>query len=391
MEQPPGFVKDGEEDLVCLLVKALYGLKQAGRAWYLDLYAFLTTLGFKRCDADYAVFHRRLGDSLTILGLHVDDSLITGTHLELLIDLENVLNQRYPLKIMGSISFFLGTSITRNREERTISLSQTKYIDEAIARFGLIDALPASTPLPPSLRIGPQFCPKDEEEIASMRNKPYRELIGLLMYIANGTRPDIAYPVNILAQVMINPGRIHWEAAKHIVRYLKGTRDLKLTYGGGSKGFSGFSDASHGSENIKWKSMSGYAFLMDGGAVSWSAKKQSIVALSSAESEYVAITHATKELVSLRYFISEVFSTLRNPTTLYADSQSAIAMAKSDSYSSRTKHIAIRYHYIRKAITHRVVSLTWINTHSNVADLFTKALDVEKTRFFAKGLGLLAA
>jgi hypothetical protein len=224
-----------------------------------------------------------------------------------------------------------------------------------------------------------------------MKAIPYREVIGGLMYIANGTRPDIAFAANFLAQVASNPGRIHWEAAKHVVRYLKGTRDLRLTYGLGSPGLIAYTDASHGSEDLKWKSMSGYAVVLHGGAVCWSAKKQTVVALSTAESEYIAMTHAAKELIWIHSFLSEVFRPLESPIRLFADNQSAIAMAKSDSFHPRTKHIAVPYHFIRETVARDLISISWIGTNSNYSDIFTKALDRAKTSAFAQGLGILRA
>jgi hypothetical protein len=210
------------------------------------------------------------------------------------------------------------------------------------------------------------------------------------MYIANGTRPDIAYATNILAQAASNPGRIHWEAAKHLVRYLKGTRDYQLTYGS-SSGMFGYTDASYGTEDLRWRSMSGYTFIINGGAVCWSAKKQSVVAQSTAESEYIAMAHAAKELLWIRSFLSEVFHPLSEPFTLFSDNQSAIAMAKNDTLHNRTKHIPIRYHLIRHCVAHKKIAIYWVNTQSNCADLFTKPLDKSRTSSLAAGLGLLNA
>lgn len=247
------------------------------------------------------------------------------------------------------------------------------------------------SPITPSQRIGREFSPTDPMEMARMSKVPYRELIGLLMYIANGTRPDICYAVNMLAQVAANPGRIHWEAAKRVVRYLKGTRNVGLTWGGSGADLVGYTDASHATEDLGWKSMSGYVFTLAGGAASWSAKKQSLIALSTAESEYIAMTHTAKELVWIHSFLSEVYHPPSPPITLLADNQSAIALAKNGCFSLRTKHIALRYHFIREALANGQLSLVWVGTHSNLADLFTKALDSTKLMGFNHGMGLVHA
>jgi hypothetical protein len=392
VKQPPGFVDPDKPNHVYRLKKALYGMKQAGRIWYKTISAYLLeTLGFTRSEADHSLFYRhRTNGNYLFLGLYVDDPLMVGSDLEEMLELEEKLDERFPFKALGDAVYYLGTTIERDREAGTISLGQAHYIDAAIACARLEQASPTSTPLPLNQNIGKEFCPSNPDAIADMANIPFRELIGMLMYIANGTRPDIACSVNKLAQVASNPGRVHWNAAKHMVRYLKGTRDQRLTFGCSSEGLIGYTDASHGAEDLGWKSMSGYVFTIGGAAVSWSAKKQPIIALSSAESEYIAMTHASKEIIWIRTLLSEILRPLQYPTPLFADSQSAIAMAHNDTFHPRTKHIALRYHFIRQCIEDGNVALTWVSTHHNLADIFTKALDTRKTSVFAFGLGLRA-
>jgi hypothetical protein len=392
-EQPPGHEIPGKEDYVWKLDKALYGSKQAGREWFLTISSFLVSIGFTQCDTDHAVFYRHRNGQYHFIGLHVDDNLHFASRLEDVLEVEEIINKKFPLKIMGEAKHFLGTTIERDRTAGTISLGQTNYIDGLVSLCNLETAKPATTPLPLGAKLGNESCPAEWEvsEAREMQKVPYREAVGGLMYIANGTRPDIAYAANLLARVASNPGRIHWQAVKHLVRYLKGTRNHRLTYGAGAKGLVGYSDASHGTHDFDYKSVSGYAFILNGGAISWSAKKQSIVALSTAEAEYIAMTHATKELLWIRNFLSEVFRPIQCPIQLFADNQSAIAMAKNDAYHSRTKHISIRYHFIRHHVTHNHLRLTWVNTHDNYADLFTKPLDRMKTSAFAQSLGLAPA
>jgi len=287
-DQPPGFADPNHpnETHVCKLHKALYGMKQSGRIWYFTLSNFLNSINLKRTNSDHAVFIRQ-DDKPVIMGIYVDDPIYTGPNLEDLLELEEQLNAKFPFKALGEANYYLGTTIERNWEAGTISLGQAHYIDAAVTLTGLENAKPVTAPLPLGLKIGPNYCPTDPNEIEEMKKVPYRELLGILMYIAGGTRPDAAHHTNMLAQAASNPGRIHWEAAKHLVRYLKGTRDYRLTYGTSSEGLVGYSDASHGNEDLGWKSMSGYCFLIGGGAISWSAKKQKVVALSTAESEYI--------------------------------------------------------------------------------------------------------
>src|ERR1700743_287796 len=161
-----------------------------------------------------------------------------------------------------------------------------------------------------------------------MKHVPYRKSIGSLMWAAVATCPDMAYPVGILSKFLDNPGPAHWESTKRVYRYLLGTKALRLTYGAGKKGLEGYSDSDGMSQEHR-RAISGYAFLIDGGAISWSSKKQEIATLSTTEAEYVAMTHAAKEAVWLCALIAELFRPLEHPITLYGDNQSAIALAQS--------------------------------------------------------------
>jgi hypothetical protein len=177
---------------------------------------------------------------------------------------------------------------------------------------------------------------------------------------------------------------------RRIYRYLLGTTGLKLTYGESEKVLTGYADAD-GSMGEDRRAVSGYAFLIDGGAVSWSSKRQEIVSLSTTESEYVAATHATKEALWLRSFIGQIFEPLVEPITLFSDNQSAIALAKDHQYHARTKHIDIRFHFIRWIIEEGKLRLVYCPTADMVADTLTKALPSPKVKHFAAELGLRAA
>jgi hypothetical protein len=220
-----------------------------------------------------------------------------------------------------------------------------------------------------------------------MKNVPYREAVGSLMYAAMGTRPDITFGVTTIAQFMDNPGWVHWEAVKRIFRYLKGTKDYELVYGGEKKDLLGFVDADGASQEHR-HAISGYVFMVDGGAVSWSSKKQELVTLSTTEAEYVAATHAAKEAVWLRRLMAELFSPPHKPTTLYGDNQSAIALAHGGQYHARTKHIDIRYHFIRYIIEAGSIKLIYCPTDEQTADVLTKALPSAKAKHFASAMGL---
>ena len=207
------------------------------------------------------------------------------------------------------------------------------------------------------------------------------------MYAAVGTRPDIAFAVSTLSQFLENPGEAHWEAAKRVFRYLQGTKDLRLTFGNGAKGLEGYTDAD-GASQYHRRAISGHAFLIDGGAVSWSSRKQELVTLSTAEAEYVAATHAAKEAIWLRRFITEVLQPIDGPTTLHCDNQAALALASNGNYHARTKHIDIRYHFIRFVVEDKSIRLVYCPTNDMIADTLTKALPSLKAKHFATSLGL---
>ena len=188
---------------------------------------------------------------------------------------------------------------------------------------------------------------------------------------------------------MENPGHVHWEAVKQVLRYLKGTWDWRLVYGGGEAcGLEGFADANGAMQEHNW-TISGYVILIDGGAVSWCSKKQELVTLSTTESEYVTTTHAAKELIWFQHLLEEIFWPLKHPITLHSDNQSAIALAHSDGqFHARTKHIDIQWHFIHYSIKKGSIELVYCPTKDMTADLLTKPLLSAKAKHFAHVLGL---
>lgn len=183
------------------------------------------------------------------------------------------------------------------------------------------------------------------------------------MYAALGTRPDITFAVAKLSKFLHNPGLQHYEAVKRVFRYLIGTRDLRLTYGGSQRELMGWVDAD-GSQEKERRAITGYAYLIDGAAVSWNSKQQELVVLSTTEAEYVAATHAAKEGLWIRSLITEIFGNniLTSPTNLFSDNKSAIALAQEHQYHARTKHIDIRYHFIRWVIENGSMRLIYCPT-----------------------------
>jgi transposase InsO family protein len=382
MQAPPGY--EHEDEHVKHLKKSLYGLKQAGRRWYDTLSSALTKIGFRVSKADPGVFYLRAQCDILILAVHVDDCVLTGSSSQLIVDYKKKINAQYSLTDLGPIHWLLGIKITRDRFARTISLSQEAYLNTIITRFNLSDAKPQRTPMVANATYSKQ---DDLTDATTMSDVPYREAIGSLMYAAVATRPDIAFVVSMLSQFLENPSQLHWQAVKRIFRYLIGTKSSQLTYGTEYHDLAGFTDADGASQPHR-HAISGYAFMIDGGAISWRSRKQELVTLSTAEAEYVAATHAAKEAIWLRHLISEIIPPVLAPTTLYCDNQAAIKLITNDNYHARTKHIDIRYHFIRQVISTGSIKMTYCPTEDMTADIFTKALPYWKVKMHCLGLGL---
>ena len=386
MEEPPGYETRGGGH-VKRLKKSLYGLKQAGRKWYEALVGALVPMGFRMSSADMGVFTKRISTDILILAVHVDDCILTGSSKALIDEYKKKINDHYQLTDLGPVHWLLGIKVMRDREARTISLSQSGYIKTILVRFALTDAKPFPTPMIPGATYSKQDSPTTPAELAHMHAVPYREAIGSLMYASVATRPDITFAVSTLSQFLDNPGEAHWEAVKRVFRYLSGTRELALTYGRERHELIGYTDANGASQEHR-RAISGNAFLFDGGAISWSSRKQELVTLSTAEAEYVAAMHASKELLWLRRLKGDLSTRIPDATSLYCDNQAALRLAEAADYRARTKHIDIRYHFIRDVVEQGAAELSYCPTDDMIADILTKALPRWKVSQHSLSLGL---
>lgn len=213
-------------------------------------------------------------------------------------------------------------------------------------------------------------------------------MLGTLQYLSVATRPDITYVVSVLACFSQNPGITHWNGVKRVYAYLKGTHDFWLgSHMEQVERVLGYSDADGMSQEDR-HAISGYVFMLNGGAISWLSKRQDTISLSTMEAEYIALTHAAKEAIWLKNLISELFGSITTPILILADNQSAIALAKDDRFHAHTKHIDIRYHFICYIIEEGNIRLTYCPTEDMTADIFTKALPSVKAKHFAASMGL---
>jgi hypothetical protein len=393
MDQPEHFVDPQQPQLVCKLRKALYGLKQSSRAWYQRIDTHLLQLGFARSNADHSVYIIGTDTSKVIITLYVDDLLLFAKLTTRLMDIKHALANEFDMKDLGEVHYLLGIQVIRDRAQRKIWLSQERYIRDMLKRFGMNNARPVATPMDPNTKLT-----KDESNAIAimdddMRAIPYASAVGSLMHAMVGTRPDLAYAVSIASRYMAKPQLHHWTAVKRIMRYLCGTAHFAITYGGDVNQWEllGYCDADFAGCPDTYKSTSGYTFTIAGGAVSWSSKRQTVVATSTTEAEYMATAYAANEAVWLRTFLHDSGYTREHATRLLNDNQGCIALAKNPEFHARTKHIGVKYHKIRELVETRQIQVEYCPTNEMIADALTKGLTADKHGRFVSLLGLTAS
>ncbi|KAJ0754054.1 putative RNA-directed DNA polymerase [Helianthus annuus] len=388
MEQPEGFRVKGKEDYVCKLQKSLYGLKQAPRQWYKKFESVMGKQGYRKTISDHCVFFQRFGDDdFIILLLYVDDMLIVGKNAERIVQLKKELSKSFSMKDLGPAKQILGIRITRDRASKKLHMSQEQYIEKVLSRFNMAKAKAVSSPLTPNFKLTDKDCPSSKEEIEDMDKFPYASAVGSLMYAMVCTRPDIAHAVGVVSRFLSNPGKKHWEAVKWIFRYLRGSSKLGITFGNEEPMLVGYTDSDLAGNKDNMKSTSGYLMTFAGGAVSWQSRLQKYVALSTTEAEYVAATEACKELLWLKSFTQEL-GFMQQRYVVLCDNQSAIHLAKNSTFHKRTKHIDVKYHWIRDALEDKLFELDKVHTDDNGSDMLTKSLARQKLKICCSIAGM---
>ena len=392
MAQPEGFAAPGQEHLVCRLKKSIYGLKQSPRQWYKKLHSTFTDLGFSRCASDHSVFIWAKDGIRVIIPAYVDDLTIACKHTPTLKRVKGELQKRYKMHDGGPIECILGIEITRDRPNRTMYLSQRKHICDVLDRFQLADARPAPTPLAKSAPLSKDDCPQSPEELEYMCSVPYLSAVGSLMYLAVGTRPDIAFAVGALSLFNANPGQGHWKQVQHVFKYLAGTKDLSLCYGPGQDGTSLqiFSDADYAGDVDSAHSTSRHAVFIGKSLVNWSSKRQPIVAKSTTEAEYIAANEAGSDGVWFRNFTSELGYPSSGSRPMWLDNQSSICVGKNPEHHSQMRHLLPKYHWLQEQVEDKVFTLDYVPMISMRADVLTKPLDTTAHQRVCSLLGLVS-
>lgn len=388
MEQPPGNAVAGQEHLVWHLRKSIYGLKQAPRMWNKKLNEFFLSIGFRRIEADHSIYvYGNRGDHYVAVSVYVDDLLICG-QLDDVNQTKAKLSTTFDMKDMGDVHWLLGVEITRTADG--YMLSQHRYIQSTLKDLNLADCKTVGTPMEPGTHLSNELA-GDSDLLPDPT--PYRHAVGSLIYLVTCTRPDIAASVSIVSRFLAKPQIRHWEAVKRIYRYLKASSHhaLHISAQGNDDVIAqlhGYCDADYAGDFDTRRSTTGYTFSLGSGSISWMSKRQPTVALSTTEAEYMAATEAAKEAIWLRSLLSELGYPQADPTILYDDNQSAIALANDPVHHARVKHIDVRHHFVREKIEEGLITLVYCQTDNMHADILTKPLSRNIFAQHAVALGI---
>lgn len=390
---------------VLKLLKALYGLKQAGRMWSETVKKVLSKMGWHECMKDTCLYYKMSrNNQLMILGVFVDDfiSIFKKSDKNEWNEMKEIMKKQWEMSDLGTMRNFLGMRLTR--KGTNMYVDQMKYVNEKLRIFGMHECKRAVVPGTDKLlmRIDDgkreeyqnekddednydlnEYLNEDDNDNDRDRAYTYRMIVGSLMYLSVSTRPDITHAVNMLSRYMQAPTSQHLIAAKKVLRYIKGAISYGLTFKTGEQNkdikITAYSDSDWGGDIADRRSTTGYCVFVNDNLVSWSTKKQVTVALSSAEAELIAMTEVVKEVLWFTQLIGELKYTVKYPVVIYVDNQSAIKIAENGVQHDRTKHIDIRYHFVKDYIKQKKIKIQWLESSEQRADIFTKALLVGDT------------
>jgi len=368
---------------VCKLHRSLYGLKQASRQWNVEMTKFLINHGFTQSKSDYSLFNRHTPAGFVFVLVYVDDLLITGNDALGITALKSHLHSTFTIKDLGLARYFLGIEIARSVAGTV--LNQRKYILDILQDAGLTGVKPAKFPLPKGLHLT-----VDTGDLLSDPSS-YRRLVGRLLYLTL-TRPDISYSVQHLSQFLQHPRQPHYEAALHVLRYLKGTASHGLFYPVSSDlKLQAFCDADWGSCRTSARSLTGFCIFLGPSLISWKTKKQKTVAKSSAEAEYRSMSATISELEWLSHLLQDFHLPLSLPISLFCDNMAAMHIAANPVFHERTKHLRIDCHYTRDKVLEGFIQPAHVPSKAQLADILTKPLGEVHHHYLCSRLRLVVS
>ncbi|RZB60128.1 Retrovirus-related Pol polyprotein from transposon RE2 [Glycine soja] len=376
MEQPPGFVAQGEYGLVCKLHRSFYGLKQSPRAWFGKFSHVVRMFGLKRSEADHSVFYCHTSpEKCVYLIVYVDDIVITRNDTTKITQLKEHLFSHFQIKDLGPLKYFLGIEVAQSGDG--VVISQRKYALDILEETGMQNCRPVESPMDPNLKFM-----ADQSDVYPDPER-YRRLVEKLIYLTI-TRPDISFAVGVVSHFMQNPHLDHWNAVMRILRYVKKAPGQGLLYEDkGNTQLSGYCDADWAGCPMDRRSTLGYCVFIGGNLISWKSKKQTVVARSSAEAEYRSMTMVTCELMWIKQFLQELRFCEELPMKLYCDNQAALHIASNPVFHERTKHIEIDCHFIREKFLSKEIVTEFIGSNDQPADILTKSLRGPKIQIVA--------
>lgn len=342
VEQPQGYEVAGKKGMVYKLHKALYGLKQAPRAWFSRIEAYFVKEGFVSSSSEQTLFIKQKGGKILIVSIYVDDLLFTSNDEELLNEFKRSMKDEFDMTDLGKMRYFLGIEMMQKADG--IFICQRKYVAELIERFGMQNYNSVCNPIVPGQKVG-----RDEAGV-KVDSTLYKQMVGSLMYLT-ATRPDLMFVVSLISRFMANPTELHFATAKRIMRYLKGTLEFGIWYQReGRSELLGYTDSNYAGDVDDSRSTSGYVFLMSGGAVGWSSRKQPIVTLSTTEAEYVAAATCACQAIWMRRILKEIGHEQDEEMVLFCDNTSTIKLSQNAVMHGKSKHIRVRYHFLSQRI-----------------------------------------
>ena len=379
VKQPPGFEDSDFPDYVYRLKKALYGLRQAPRAWYSRLSKFLLKNGFVRGKLDSTLFTKHDGKDILIVQIYVDDIVFGATNESMCEWFSKSMHKEFDMSMMGELNYFLGLQIKQTKDG--IFVHQSKYVKNLLKRFGYENVKPKSTPMNQNSKL------TSDESGKSVDITKYRGMIGSLLYLTS-SRPDIMYSVCVCARFQANPKESHLNAVKRIFKYLSGTITLGLFYPiTNTFDLVGYSDADYAGSQTDRKSTSGVCAYLGQSLVSWQSKKQTSVALSTAEGEYLAAGSCCSQILWMIQTLRD-YQIKTGKVPINCDNTSTINISKNPVNHSRTKHIDVRHHFLRDHVANGKIELIFVPTEYQLADIFTKPLAEERFAFIRRELGM---